>query len=171
MMIDLSIIEKASREFCKGIDRLNLAYEYNDKYTLSKSNKNSKKIMRESIENVENTADFVVRAIDIMLKAMAYIYIPDIDPIDVRGHRQTNVINLLKSNYDIAPDLKEIDDLLDNILHSASTIHDFISSMAYEGNTVYDKTLTRFFDFADRLKDFGFKHGLNDFEKFLKLHK
>lgn len=168
--VDESIIEKGTSQFCKGLDRLDLAYDYRDKYSISKMNRNSPKLIRNATKDAENTGDFVTRAIDIMLKAIAYVYIPNIDPIDVRGHRQVNVIQLLTSNYDIAPDLKEIDDVLNKIASSASLIHDFICTMAYEGSSVYDKTLDRFFDYADALKDFGIKHGLNDFEKFMRLH-
>lgn len=170
-MVSEDILEKGTREFSKGLDRLDLAQNYYDSSLLACTGARSKKNQRQETKDKENAADFVARAIDILLKAMAYIYIPDIDPIDVRGHRQTNVIELLRSNYDIAPELKEIDDTFDSIAGAAYLIHDFIGEAAYEGCAVYNRTLDRFFEYANSLKTFGIKYGLNDFDKFIRLHK
>lgn len=168
-MVDNDAIEIGTREFNKGLDRLNIAKTYFDSINKSKAILTDND-QRKLTKDTENTADFLTRSIDIILKSLAYLYIPDVDPSILIGHRQTPVIDLLLDSYDIAPELKEINETLTDIRLVAYRIHNFIKLSAYEGCNIYTRNLTTFFDYANILKDFGIRHGLNDFDKFVELH-
>ena len=169
-MRNKDVVEVGIREFRKGIDRFNLAREYRLSYITikSKEEKGYKiKDNRTSQQELENCADFIARAIDIMLKGMNYAFNPEIDPSVLNGHDQVNLTKNLLEIYDIAPELKEIHDLLDDISNMSYYIHQFIKNAAYEGFRIHDSTLSKIFLYAEGLEEFGEKYGLNaDYDTF-----
>lgn len=172
-MIDDSILEQGIMEFRKGLDRLKIAKDFYSEYEIKvlTVSRNAKNIVPEKQKDLENCADFLSRGIELLLKGLVYIYIPDADPVDINGHKQKPVINMLRTNYDIAPTLKELDAVLENLDSCAHLIHDFISSAAYEGCKVFESTLKRLFSYAEELEAFGNKYEIKNIDSFKRKNK
>ena len=170
------IVELGVNEFRKGLDYLEKGREQREKYNSLISQKKLPGKMPSEIKQIERDIKFygdlfagnIAMSIDIMLKAMVYLFVPDTIP--ETHHNQLENVDYLTSNYDIAPEIKDIDDVLNDIRYNASrTINNFIRDARYEGIRVLDeRKVMMIINIAKSLEAFGLKNGLTNFDSYMQ---